>query len=79
MTSRRRFLTHNHKQVGLVPTCFLVRRACRTSEVKVLCGHPLPVNPIATPKPDYRNRPITRYLFNHFLPRLSSQTTCVKS
>ncbi|PHV60753.1 hypothetical protein CS005_01130 [Streptococcus macedonicus] len=33
---------------------FLVRRACRTSEVKVLCGHPLPVNPIATPKPDYR-------------------------
>ena len=32
-----------------------VRRACRTSEVKVLCGHPLPVNPIATtPKPDYR-------------------------
>ena len=32
----------------------LVRRACRTSEVKVLRGHPLPVNPIATPKPDYR-------------------------
>lgn len=31
-----------------------VRRACRTSEVKVLCGHPLPVNPKATPKPDYR-------------------------
>ncbi|HFI0185769.1 TPA: hypothetical protein ACGOTA_001893 [Streptococcus suis] len=23
-------------------------------EVKVLCGHPLPVNPIAIPKPDYR-------------------------
>ncbi|TFV05971.1 hypothetical protein E4T79_04120 [Streptococcus sp. LYSM12] len=33
---------------------FCVRRTCRTSEVKVLCGHPLPVNPIATPKPDYR-------------------------
>ncbi|QAY22062.1 hypothetical protein BBP08_11680 [Streptococcus agalactiae] len=33
---------------------FIVRRACRTSEVQVLCGHPLPVNPIATPKPDYR-------------------------
>lgn len=32
----------------------LVRRACRTSEVQVLCGHPLPVNPIAIPKPDYR-------------------------
>ena len=31
-----------------------VRRACRTSEVKVLRGHPLPVNPKATPKPDYR-------------------------
>lgn len=31
-----------------------VRRACRTAEVKVLCGHPLPVNPIATPNPDYR-------------------------
>ncbi|MCC9885870.1 hypothetical protein HK147_00780 [Streptococcus agalactiae] len=34
---------------------FIVRRACRTSEVQVLCGHPLPVNPIATPKPDYRD------------------------
>ncbi|NQP59724.1 hypothetical protein HO913_10530 [Streptococcus suis] len=33
---------------------FEVRRACRTSEVKVLRGHPLPVNPIATPNPDYR-------------------------
>ncbi len=33
---------------------YYVRRACRTSEVKVLCGHPLPVNPKATPKPDYR-------------------------
>jgi len=22
--------------------------------MQVLCGHPLPVNPIATPKPDYR-------------------------
>ena len=31
-----------------------VRRACRISEVQVLCGHLLPVNPIATPKPDYR-------------------------
>ncbi|CQR26078.1 hypothetical protein BN1356_02421 [Streptococcus varani] len=33
---------------------FSVRRACRTSEAQVLRGHPLPVNPIATPKPDYR-------------------------
>ena len=29
-----------------------VRRARRTSEVKVLRGHLLPVNPKATPKPD---------------------------
>ena len=38
----------------IIEPIFLVRRACRTSEVKVLRGHPLPVNPIATPKPDYR-------------------------
>ena len=40
------------KPFGLV--FVYVRRACRTSEVKVLRGHPLPVNPKATPKPDYR-------------------------
>ncbi len=42
------------KQGFCMIPCFIVRRACRTSEVKVLRGHPLPVNPIATPKPDYR-------------------------
>ena len=42
------------KKKRLKSAFFLVRRACRTSEVKVLRGHPLPVNPIATPKPDYR-------------------------
>ncbi|HET2307197.1 TPA: hypothetical protein VQ984_002001, partial [Streptococcus pneumoniae] len=33
---------------------FVVRRACRISEVQVLRGHLLPVNPKAIPKPDYR-------------------------
>lgn len=33
---------------------FWVRRACCTSEVKVLQGHLLTVKPIATPKLDYR-------------------------
>ena len=57
-------MTVNHDVVGSSPTggvlknpfrdSFLVRRACRISEVQVLCGHLLPVNPIATPKPDYR-------------------------
>ncbi|MFS5429366.1 hypothetical protein V2U34_10640 [Streptococcus agalactiae] len=42
------------KRLSSLLSLFLVRRACRTSEVQVLCGHPLPVNPIATPKPDYR-------------------------
>ncbi|MCC9886317.1 hypothetical protein HK147_03210 [Streptococcus agalactiae] len=42
------------KPTLLITLVFIVRRACRTSEVQVLCGHPLPVNPIATPNPDYR-------------------------
>ena len=45
----------DNKRAGFLGnSLFLVRRACRTSEVKVLRGHPLPVNPKATPKPDYR-------------------------
>ena len=45
----------NHKRLEqLLKSFWYVRRARRTSEVKVLRGHLLPVNPKATPKPDYR-------------------------
>ena len=51
-TNNRYFNVNENILISVL--AFLVRRACRTSEAKVLCGHPLPVNPIATPKPDYR-------------------------
>ena len=43
-------------QIKFLPSLFfcLVGRVWPTSEVQVLCGHQPPVNPIATPKPDYR-------------------------
>ena len=43
-------------QIKFLPSLFfcLVGRVWPTSEVQVLCGHQLPINPIAIPKPDYR-------------------------
>ena len=43
-------------QIKFLPSLFfyLVGWACPTSEGQVLCGHQLPINSIATPKPDYR-------------------------